>query len=115
MCDFVSFVVRGFVPSSLPAPGPDTLSLMRVQVLFFGMLKDVAGRASEGLELPEGATMADLLKHYESQIPKMQALLPSVALSVNQHYAGPGTVLGHNDEVALLPPVSGGSCQCRVL
>jgi MoaE-MoaD fusion protein len=81
---------------------------MRVQVLFFGMLKDITGRTSEWLELPEGATVADLLRHYELQMPRLQALLPSVALSVNQHYAGPGTVLGHNDEVGLLPPVSGG-------
>jgi molybdopterin converting factor small subunit len=72
------------------------------------MLKDITGRTSEWLELPEGATVADLLRHYELQMPRLQALLPSVALSVNQHYAGPGTVLGHNDEVGLLPPVSGG-------
>jgi molybdopterin converting factor small subunit len=81
---------------------------MRVQVLFFGMLKDITGRTSEWLELSEGATVADLLRHYELQMPRLQALLPSVALSVNQHYAGPGTVLGNNDEVGLLPPVSGG-------
>ncbi|HST09794.1 MAG TPA: molybdenum cofactor biosynthesis protein MoaE [Terriglobales bacterium] len=80
-----------------------------MQVLFFGILKDIAGRAGEGLELPDGATVADLLRHYEARIPKLRELLPSVALSVNQHYAGPGTVLGANDEVALLPPVSGGA------
>jgi molybdopterin converting factor small subunit len=88
---------------------------MRVQVLFFGILKDVAGRASDGVELPEGSTVADLLCHYEALLPRLHELLPSVALSVNQQYAGPGTVLGANDEVALLPPVSGGaddgSCQ----
>jgi molybdopterin converting factor small subunit len=82
---------------------------MRVQVLFFGLLKDITGRAGEWLELPEGSTVADVLCHYEAQMPKLEALLPSIALSVNQHYAGPGTVLGHNDEVALLPPVSGGT------
>jgi molybdopterin converting factor small subunit len=82
---------------------------MRVQVLFFGLLKDVAGTPSEWLDLPEGSTLADLIQHYELRIPRMQELLPSLALSVNQHYAGPGTVLGNNDEVALLPPVSGGS------
>jgi len=82
---------------------------MRVQVLFFGVLKDLVGRPSETLDLPEGATLADVLEHYESQVPKMREVLPSVALSVNQHYAGPGAVLGNGDEVGLLPPVSGGT------
>ena len=82
---------------------------MRVQVLFFGLLKDVAGSSSEWLDLPEGSTLADLVQHYVLRVPKLQEFLPSLALSVNQHYAGPGTVLGNNDEVALLPPVSGGS------
>ena len=81
---------------------------MRVQVLFFGVLKDIVGRPSEALELDEGATVGDVLQHYESRIPKLGQVLPSVALSVNQHYAGPGAVLREGDEVALLPPVSGG-------
>ena len=82
---------------------------MRVQVLFFGMLKDVVGRANESLELREPATVADVLEHYGRRIPELRKLFAAVALSVNQHYAGPGTKLGPNDEVALLPPVSGGS------
>lgn len=82
---------------------------MRVQVLFFGVLKDMVGRGSELLEVREGATVGDVLVHYETLVPKIREVLPSVALSVNQHYAGPGAVLGPNDEVALLPPVSGGS------
>jgi MoaE-MoaD fusion protein len=82
---------------------------MRVQVLFFGVLKDLVGRASDSLELAEGATVADVVDHYQSRIPKIRELMPTVALSVNQHYAGPGLVLGNNDEVALLPPVSGGA------
>jgi len=81
---------------------------MRVQVLFFGVLKDLIGRPSEDLELADGATVADVLDHYESKIPQIREVLPSVALSVNQHYSGPGAVLGNGDEVALLPPVSGG-------
>jgi MoaE-MoaD fusion protein len=81
---------------------------MRVQVLFFGVLKDLVGRPSEDLELADGATVADVLDHYQSKIPQIREVLPSVALSVNQHYSGPGAVLGNGDEVALLPPVSGG-------
>ena len=83
--------------------------MMRVQVLFFGSLKDIAGRPGEWLDLPEGSTLADLVQHYVLRVPKLREFLPSLALSVNQHYAGPGTVLGNNDEVALLPPVSGGT------
>lgn len=103
------FVVNGVVFSSLRNSRTGTLEPMRVQVLFFGLLKDVAGRSNEWLDLPEGSTLADLLAHYELRIPKLQEILPSLALSVNQQYAGPGTVLGNNDEVGLLPPVSGGS------
>lgn len=82
---------------------------MRVRVLFFGVLKDLVGSAGESLELQDGATVADVLTHYETRIPRIRDLLPTVALSVNQHYSGPGALLGDNDEVALLPPVSGGS------
>jgi len=82
---------------------------MRVQVLFFGMLRDLVGRSSDSLELREGSTVADVLSHYESRIPRIREVLPTIALSVNQHYSGPGAVLGPDDEVALLPPVSGGT------
>ena len=82
---------------------------MRVRVLFFGMLKDQAGRSSDEIELPQGASIRQLLAHYEARIPRLKEWLPSVALAVNQRYARPETVLKADDEVALLPPVSGGS------
>ncbi len=82
---------------------------MQVRILFFGMLKDLAGRANDSLSLPEGATLADVLNHYEQRIPRMKDFLPSIAASVNQEYAGPGVKLKPNDEIALLPPVSGGT------
>jgi molybdopterin synthase catalytic subunit/molybdopterin converting factor small subunit len=73
------------------------------------MLKEIAGRSTENVDLQEGASVRDLLGHYESQLPALKNLLPSVALAVNQQYAAPDTVLGPDDEVALLPPVSGGA------
>jgi molybdopterin converting factor subunit 1 len=78
-------------------------------VLFFGVLKDRAGKSGEVLELPEGAEVRDLLSHYSSEVPAMRDLLTSIAVAVNQEYAGPETRLKSDDEVALLPPVSGGS------
>ena len=82
---------------------------MRVRVLFFGMLKDLAGKASDVIELQEGASIRDLLAHYEARIPRLKAALPSLAFAVNQQYAGPDTNLKSDDEIALLPPVSGGA------
>jgi molybdopterin converting factor subunit 1 len=82
---------------------------MRVRVLFFGTLKDLAGKSSDLLELPESASVADLLAHYQGRIPRFKDSLPSLAVAVNQQYAGPETKLKTDDEVALLPPVSGGS------
>ena len=84
---------------------------MRVQILFFGMLKELAGRASDTIDLPEGASVADALRYYESQIPRLKESLSSLALAVNQQYAGPDTTLNPGDEIALLPPVSGGSSE----
>ena len=82
---------------------------MRVRVLFFGILKDLVGRSSDTLELPEGSTITDLLKHYEARIPKLKDLLSSLAVAVNREYASGATQLRSDDEVAVLPPVSGGT------
>jgi MoaE-MoaD fusion protein len=82
---------------------------MRVRVLFFGMLKDLAGRANDTVDLPDGASLHDLLAYYQRQIPRLSESLPSLALAVNQRYADTATKLKEGDEVALLPPVSGGS------
>jgi molybdopterin converting factor subunit 1 len=81
---------------------------MRVRILFFGILKDLADKASDSLELPEGATVGDMLAHY-ARIPKLKDSLSSLAVAVNRQYAGADTELKQDDEVALLPPVSGGS------
>jgi molybdopterin converting factor subunit 1 len=82
---------------------------MRVRVLFFGVLKDLTGKSSESLELPEGACVADLLGVYRNGVPRMRDAFGSIAVAVNQQYAGAETTLKAGDEVALLPPVSGGA------
>jgi molybdopterin synthase catalytic subunit/molybdopterin converting factor small subunit len=82
---------------------------MRVRVLFFGVLKDVVGKASDAIDLTGEATVRDVLAHYEAAIPRLKESLPSLAFAVNQHYVGVDEKLKTDDEVALLPPVSGGS------
>lgn len=87
---------------------------MRVRVLFFGMLKDLVGKSSDSLDLPDGAIVRDLLQHYESHIPRFGQSLPSLAVAINQQYSSADSSLESGDEVALLPPVSGGSGRAAI-
>ncbi len=82
---------------------------MRVQVLFFGQLKEAAGRERDTLELPEGARVSDLLRRYAEVSPALQPYYDVMAVALNQEYSEAGAVLHEGDEVALIPPVSGGS------
>ncbi len=88
---------------------------MRVRILFFGMLKDLVGKSSDSLDLPDGASVHDVLQQYAADVPKLRESLASLAVAVNQQYAAPDTKLNSDDEVALLPPVSGGSQRYAII
>ena len=82
---------------------------MHVHVLLFGALKDLRPREKETLELPEGATVTEFLREFIAATPQAGKYAHSLAIAVNREYAVPTLVLHEGDEVALLPPVSGGS------
>ena len=82
---------------------------MQIRVLFFGVLKDLFGRSTITIDLPAEARLADLLSYCVRQAPQLAPMLPAIALSVNQEYSSPKRALTAGDEVALLPPVSGGA------
>lgn len=86
----------------------DRIAAMRVRVLFFGQLKDIVGVAEDDAELSDGARVEDLFERYGRRFPKLAEFRPSVAASVNQEYANWRAQLSSGDEVAFLPPVSGG-------
>ena len=86
---------------------------MRVKVLLFGQLRDLAGKSEEEVSLADGAKAADIAARYAKLSPKLAELMPSVALAVNQEYAAREKVLRDGDEVALLPPVSGGAPETK--
>src|SRR6266567_6163611 len=88
---------------------------MQVRVLFFGVLKDLTGRGSDLLTLPDQAKAGDVLDHYEQRVSALKGMLGSIAISVNQEYAGADAKLHSGDEVALLPPVSGGSPSAKII
>ena len=82
---------------------------VRVRVLFFGMLRDIVGRAEECLDLADGAQLAAIFEHYARQFPRLTELRSSIVLACNQQFSAASTVVHEGDEIAFLPPVSGGS------
>ena len=82
---------------------------MRVRVLYFGILKELAGKAGHDLDLPERSSSADLMRLVSAGNARVAGMLAVSAVAVNQQYAGAETILHEGDEVALMPPVSGGS------
>lgn len=77
-------------------------------VLFFGRLKDVAGHAEESAEIGDAATIEQLFGLYAARYPELARYRSSVVASRNQEFAAWDTPLRSGDEVAFLPPVSGG-------
>jgi len=82
---------------------------VHIKVLFFGMLRDVVGRAEEELELGPGARVGSVFEHYAREFPRLREMERSVALARNQRFSASSEELGDGDEIALLPPVSGGA------
>ena len=80
-----------------------------MKVLFFGMLKDVVGRAEDSLDLETGATLGEVFDYYGSRYPRLRQMAGNILLARNQEFASPATQIDGGDEIAFLPPVSGGS------
>lgn len=87
---------------------------MRVTVRYFAVVRELLGRDSEEQELPEGTTVGQLLEQLIARQPVLDRLRRSLLVMVNRRYARPDQLLRDGDEVALIPPVSGGSQRFRV-
>jgi MoaE-MoaD fusion protein len=83
--------------------------VMQIRVLFFGALKDVVGRAEEHLQLEPGIDIARLFDLYLHRFPGLERHRASVLFSRNREFVDQGQSLEEGDEVAFLPPVSGGA------
>lgn len=82
--------------------------LVTVRVLFFGPVRDLTGAAQETITIDPPATLAALFERYATRFPTLRGLASSIVLARNQEFADPATLLADGDEIAFLPPVSGG-------
>jgi MoaE-MoaD fusion protein len=85
------------------------LSEMQVRVLYHGILREIAGCERDTVELRDGAVASELFAQLLQRIPRLQDFRGAIAMAVNYEYAAGTVVLQENDEVALIPPVSGGT------
>ncbi len=79
-----------------------------VQVLFFAAARDICGTPEQFISLPVGSRTDSLLSALLVSHPALATLLPSAVLAVNQEYCSGPLELREGDEVAVIPPVSGG-------
>lgn len=82
---------------------------MKIRVRLFASVKDIVGRREVVLDLPEGTTASEVLRRFSADHPRLQGLAPSLLLAVNREYVEGSRVLSEGDEVAFIPPVSGGT------
>ncbi len=81
---------------------------MEIRTLFFASYRELLGTKELNLDLPEGATVSDLVSTLRSRGGAFTVLPTDPAVAVNQAYADPAVLLSDGDEVALIPPVAGG-------
>jgi molybdopterin converting factor subunit 1 len=81
---------------------------MRVTVRLFARLRDIAGEAELARELAPGATIGSIWRELAAEYPELAPYGRSISTAVNADYARMDHVLRDGDEVAFLPPVSGG-------
>ncbi len=80
---------------------------IKIQVLSFGIVRDITGAARLELELAPGTNVRQVQEQLRTRYPALSRL-NTLLVAVNAEYASPEAVLNPNDEIALIPPVSGG-------
>lgn len=80
---------------------------MHIIITTFGIARDIVGESDLKLELNKGASVSDLREALSQKYPRLDALA-SLAIAVNQEYAQNDIQLSEDDEIVLIPPVSGG-------
>ncbi|MFQ5913204.1 MAG: molybdopterin converting factor subunit 1 [Nitrospinota bacterium] len=82
---------------------------MKVEVLAFAWAKDAIGGDRLQVEVPEGTTVEGMLRHLAQSCPRLAQRTDALTIAVNEEFVDPQWVLKAGDEVALIPPISGGS------
>jgi molybdopterin converting factor subunit 1 len=83
-------------------------TVIEITALFFAHYQDIVGRREQSVSVPEGCTIAELARRLEGQYPGLAGLMTHGRVAVNAEFADGDTVLHGGDEIAWMPPMSGG-------
>lgn len=81
---------------------------MKLRVKLFAVAKELAGRDELAIEVPQGATIADMRRIVAAEYPMLENVLPHALWAVDAAYSNNDTLLNEKSDIALIPPVSGG-------
>ncbi|XP_020110553.1 molybdopterin synthase sulfur carrier subunit-like [Ananas comosus] len=83
-------------------------SSIEIKALFFARARDLTGLSKTSIEMPEGSTAGDCMSKLLTKFPNLEEISNSMILALSEKYALESTVLKNTDELAIIPPISGG-------
>jgi molybdopterin converting factor subunit 1 len=82
--------------------------MLKIHLLYFAALREIAGKSDEVVELPDGSRANDVWQRLRAEYPALHEYVQPPMIAVNESYARAEVLLNDGDELAFIPPVAGG-------